>query len=395
MSFFIGLSGLNAASEELEVTSNNIANVNTAGFKSYRDQFSSVYNQYAPGGVTLSSQTQSYSQGTIEQTGSALDMAIEGGGFFVGMKNGQQVYTRRGYFQLNAQGFITDDQGMDLQGHPVDSTGAIENGVVSNLSIDKGNLAAQQSKNVTINANLNASDTAPTVTTFDPTDANSYNSSSSVNVYDSLGKQHTLKEYYVKTGENSWNVHYTMDGKAVNSGKPETLKFDSNGNLTGYTLQSIAFNPGSGANTMTTKIDLSNMTQFASDFSIAKATTDGYASGQFTNVSVDSSGNIYANYSNGQKNLEGQVVVASIPDETELKPVGSTSWIATTSSGKPVIGTPGSGQLGALEGGAIEQSNVDLSSQLVNLITEQRNYQANAKSISAVNKMDTVLMQSM
>ncbi|WP_108650072.1 flagellar hook protein FlgE [Dongshaea marina] len=400
MSFSIGLSGLNAASDELEVTSNNIANVNSAGYKSFRNQYASVYNQYAPGGVQLAAQTQRFTQGSFQETGRSLDMAIQGGGFFVGSMNGHQVYTRRGYFQLDSQGVITNDLGMKLQGHPVDGDGNLQNSVVSDLQIQKGDIAARSSGNVTISANLNAGDEIPKTTPFDASDSDSYNSSTSVNIYDSLGKQHSLKEYFVKgkTSENpsitTWTVHYTMDGRSVtNNGGEDTLKFDSSGKLVDYKPQSLTLDPSGGASSMTTKVDLSGMSQFASDFSINKATQDGYASGQFTKLSVDDKGQIFADYSNGKRELQGQVVMASFSNENGLHPVGNTAWEQTSSSGEAIIGSPGSSQLGALKSGAVEQSNVDLSQELVTLITAQRDYQANAKTIQTASKLNSTLMQ--
>ncbi len=473
MSFNIGLSGLRAASKDLNVTGNNIANAGTVGFKQSRAEFSDVYAASVMGtgknpqgsGVLMSNISQQFNQGNINYTQNALDLAINGNGFFQVSNNGAVSYTRAGYFGSDRDGFLVDNFGYKLQGFPVDGNGNLQNGVIGDLQIQTSNqepksttridtafnLNSTQKSPVTwqttyeseyaawLNNPLNVADVAaPTLVevgqaaahaatqanaTFDPTDPTTYNSSTSLNIYDSQGNAHVMTQYFIKTGANNWDMKMLIDGR--NPADPSVtdpyvmgLEFDSSGALSGIdtggsalfsvgtdlkvTLNSAtAANPNGGwvpaisdggtpatwspngalANPDGIVMDFSKSSQYASAFAVNKVSQDGYTTGELAGLEIDDSGVIFARYTNGQSKVQGQIILANFANVQGLTPVGKTQWVQSFESGEPVVGTPMSGTLGALQAGALEDSNVELSDQLVNLIVAQRNYQANAKTI--------------
>ncbi|MBA1185053.1 flagellar hook protein FlgE [Stutzerimonas nitrititolerans] len=517
MSFNIGLSGLRAASKDLNVTGNNIANAGTVGFKQSRAEFSDVYAASVLGtgknpqgsGVLMSNISQQFNQGNINYTQNALDLAINGNGFFQVSNNGAVSYTRAGYFGTDREGFLVDNFGYKLQGFPVDGNGNLQNGVVGDLQIQTTNQEPKATSTINTAFNLNSTLKSPvtwqttydgivdeayqaayapaysaelttrtaeyytnegidpatataeeqaaaqayaapyaqevgttagnaaaalpaTVTaartaadaTFDPTDPTTYNNSTSLNVYDSQGNAHVMTQYFVKTGANSWDMKVLIDGRnPADPGQqpPQPyvmgLTFNSSGALTGITnpesgpfsvgpdlkvtLNSAsATNPngwvpaisdggtpatwspnGALANPDGIVLDFSKSSQFASAFAVNSVAQDGYTTGELAGLEIDDTGVIFARYTNGQSKVQGQIILANFANVQGLTPVGKTQWVQSFESGEPVVGTPGSGTLGALQAGALEDSNVELSDQLVNLIVAQRNYQANAKTI--------------
>ncbi|WP_312920098.1 flagellar hook protein FlgE [Stutzerimonas nitrititolerans] len=552
MSFNIGLSGLRAASKDLNVTGNNIANAGTVGFKQSRAEFSDVYAASVLGtgknpqgsGVLMSNISQQFNQGNINYTQNALDLAINGNGFFQVSNNGAVSYTRAGYFGTDRQGFLVDNFGYKLQGFPVDGNGNLQNGVVGDLQIQTTNQEPKATSTINTAFNLNStlkspvtwqaafddaalstlrqqpgsmalssddiaeptfdpiawqgslSSAAPTggdfflakligvynepdrkpfedsagvlvdeagyeavvraaissamsaadgavladpaavasvrataqgqaALTFDPADPTTYNSSTSLNIYDSQGNAHVMTQYFVKTGANSWDMQVLIDGRnpADPSGtQPYVLglAFDASGALQSVsgdeaaglfsidaatkkvTLNSASGNPPTGgwvpaisngatpatwshngalANPDGIVLDFSKSSQFASAFAVNSVAQDGYTTGELAGLEIDDTGVIFARYTNGQSKVQGQIILANFANVQGLTPVGKTQWVQSFESGEPVVGTPGSGTLGALQAGALEDSNVELSDQLVNLIVAQRNYQANAKTI--------------
>ena len=409
MSFNIGLSGLRAASKDLNVTGNNIANAGTAGFKQSRAEFADVYaasmlgtgkNQQGSG-VLLSNVSQQFNQGNINYTQNALDLAINGNGFFQVSNNGALSYTRAGYFGTDNQGFIVDNFGNNLQGYTLDNNGELAGGKINNLQIKTTSQEPKPTSSVQQSFNLNSTNDVPLSTPFDATDPKSYNSSTSTNIYDTQGNAHVLTQYFVKTGANNWDMNVLIDGvnpdtMAVNLPKVSQLVFDSAGKLqTGNTVdlanwQPIALtgsNPpvpaanGAVVNPGGLKLDMSNATQFANSFAVNAVSQDGYTTGELAGIEIDDSGKIFARYTNGQSKVQGQVVLADFANVQGLIPVGKTQWVQSLASGEPVRNPGGTGTLGAIQAGALEDSNVELSDQLVNLIVAQRNYQANAKTI--------------
>lgn len=403
MSYEIAASGLNAVNEQLDGISNNIANAGTVGYKSESTQFSAMYADSQAMGVSVSGTAQSISRGgSMVSTGNNLDLAINDDGFFVMCDSAGNIsYTRAGSFTTDKNGYITNSAGDYLQGYPVDDSGTLQTGTVSDIQIQTGNIPAEATTELNFVANFDASDTAidTTKTPFDPTDVNSYNDSYTTTVYDSLGNEHSVSQYFTKTADNTWEVHYTFDGEVQNdaSGDPEvqTLTFDSTGKLQSpTTAPSLTFETD-GAAPITMSFDYSACTQYGSDFSVTTNDADGYASAEQNGVQVDGDGKVYATYSNGERMLQGQVVLATFPDENALEAVSGTAWVQTGASGTPLIGVPGSGACGSLSTGMLEGSNVDLTSELVDLMTAQRNYQANTKVISTSTQLDDALFQAM
>jgi flagellar hook protein FlgE len=251
---------------------------------------------------------------------------------------------------------------------------------------------------MTFTANFDASDETidRSSVQFDANNSDTYTDSYTTTVYDSLGNEHSVSQYFTKTADNTWEVQYTFDGEAQTGVPPTTLTFDPNtGKLTSPTTpQTITFTTDEAAPISMT-VDYSDCTQYGSDFSVTTNSATGYASATQNGVQVDDDGKVYATYSNGERMLQGQVVLATFPDENGLEAVSGTAWVQTGESGTPLIGTPGSGSCGTLSSGMLESSNVDITNELVNLMTAQRNYQANTKVISTSTQLDQALFQAM
>lgn len=396
MSFNIALTGLNAVSEQLNTVSNNIANSNTTGFKSSRTEFGSVYADTQAMGVEVLGNTQSISLGgALLNTSRTLDLAISGGGFFIVKgTNGETQYTRAGVFGTDSANYIVNKAGQKLQGYPTDANDVLLTGSLGDLRIKAATLPAKMTENLEFVANLDANMTPPATAPFDATDVTSYNSTYTTKVYDSLGKEHTLTQYFVTDGANTWTAHYFVDGAAAGN---DTLVFDTNGMLTPAVTANItvpaAVLPGASAQA----IDISYVgtTQFGTNFGVSTNLADGYTSGEQTGIGIDSKGNVFVNYSNGESQLQGQVVLASFINPEGLKNVSGTAWVSTTDSGWALTGAPGVGQLGTINAGTLENSNVDLTEELVTLMQGQRNYQANTKVISTQKDLDQILFSAM
>ncbi|EKQ5529526.1 flagellar hook-basal body complex protein [Escherichia coli] len=373
MSYEIAATGLNAVNEQLDGISNNIANAGTVGYKSMTTQFSAMYAGSQAMGVSVAGTAQSISRGgSLVSTGNALDLAINDDGFFVTCDSAGNIsYTRAGSFETDKNGYIVNASGAYLQGYPVDDTGTLQTGTVTDIQIKTGNIPAQAS-------------------------SSSYTDSYTTTVYDSLGNEHSVCQYFTKTSDNTWEVQYTFDGQQQTGVPATTLTFDPNtGKLTSPTTpQTIEFQTDAAAPIDLT-VDYSTCTQYGSDFSVTTNAANGYASATQNGVQVDDDGKVYATYSNGERMLQGQVVLATFPNENGLEAVSGTAWVQTGESGTPLIGVPGSGTCGTLSSGVLESSNVDITSELVNLMTAQRNYQANTKVIATSTQLDDALFQAM
>lgn len=413
MSFRTALTGLNAATSDLGVISNNIANNNTTGFKTSRAEFADVYAGSKIGaGVKLAAVTQQFKQGSVSATGNALDLAIDGEGFFRLSDSNGVSYTRAGAFGVDNNGYVVNSAGSRLTGYPVDNNGNVATGALGELRLPTGESQPSATTKVDYGANLDATATVPTVA-FDPTDANSYNYSTSLNVYDSLGNTHALSIYFVKTGPNAWQTHASLDGTDpahVTFTGASNLDFDTNGLPTAASLAAqplsididldavaTELNGGvatvSGATTpLTIALNFSETTQFGSPYSTSALSQDGFSSGRLTGVDVGTDGIIFGRYSNGQSTPLGQVALINFRNPQGLSPIGDTSWVETSASGGPVPGAPGSGSLGQIRSAALEGSTVELTEQLVGMITAQRNFQANAQVISTNNEMTQTIL---
>ncbi|WP_440888913.1 flagellar hook protein FlgE [Vibrio sp. WZ-1] len=398
MSFNIALSGLNATNSELNTISNNIANASTFGFKGARTEFSSVYSGMQASGVEVASISQNFDKnGTVTSTGRAMDLAINGNGFFVTKDHsGQTLYTRAGIFAPDKNNYVVANNGAKLQGYSVDSNNQLMSGTVGDIKISNASLGAKATDKMDFVANFDA--TSPAITAaFDSKDPKTFSSSYTTKVHDSLGNSHTVTQYFTKTADNTWQVNIEVDGGSTALTAPttaQTVTFDSDGKLaTPTTPFNIAFK-ASGAQDMSVNVDLTGTTQFGAAFGVSTNSPNGYASGELTGVRVEDNGEVYATYTNGQSLLQGQVVLADFANPQDLNKVSGTAWTQSFGSGSPAVGVPGTGVLGSLTPGALEGSNVDLTNELVSLMTAQRNYQANAKTISTSDKLTQALFNA-
>ncbi|OQP35426.1 flagellar hook protein FlgE [Pantoea latae] len=392
MSFSQGLSGLNAASQALDVVGNNIANSQTVGFKSGSIAFADVFAGSQVGmGVQVAGVNQSFTDGVLGAGTSSLDMGIQGNGFFrLVNEAGRVFYSRNGQFKSDASGNIINNQGMFLTGYQASGTPpAIQPGAaVGPIQIPTGQMSARASDSGTLNGNLDSGTAAVTNTTFDPADNTSYSSVTQADAYDSLGNKHTINIYFAKTADNQWTA-YSRDATAPGDGYQQiALQFNSAGQLTTspakLNVQGAAYNGGEALNF---DFDLAGMTQQASDTAMNSPTTTGYAPGQMNGYTVGDSGQVIASYSNGQKQLLGQVVLSNFTNPGGLASQGNNCWTETPESGQPVTGVSGSGSLGTLYGNKLEASNVDLSKEMVNMIVYQRNYQSNSQTIKTQSEL--------
>ena len=408
MPFRIALSGLNAASTDLEVTGNNIANSATNGFKESRAEFADVYanaiqdtsSNAAGQGARVARVAQQFSQGTIDFTSNNLDLAISGQGFFVlETPDGSQAFTRAGAYSVDRDGYVVNHASDRLQVYEavigVGGVTSFNTGVLQDLQLPTTPSAPSASTTITAAVNLNSSSTVPAAA-FNAANPASYNSSTSTTVYDSLGNAHTTTVYYRKTAANTWDQYLFIDGVNVPPagqavGTPFVLGFDATGALTtidGVATTSAAaepYAPGNGANDITVTVDLPGTTQYGSTFAVNNLSQDGYTSGRLAGVDIDTEGVVFARYTNGQSEALGKVAMAKFDNQQGLRQIGDTNWVESFSSGVPQLGEAGTSSFGQIQSGALEASNVDIAEQLVNLITAQRNFQANAEVISTAD----------
>lgn len=404
MGFNISLSGINAANADLNVTANNIANVNTTGFKESRSEFADLFSATSYGlsknavgsGVRLSNVAQQFSQGNNEQTGRSLDMAISGEGFFTMSMNGARVYSRAGNFQTDQAGYVVNPQGARLQVFAPNADGtSFDAGRLTDLQLLTTDSPPKQTALVNTAFTLPANASQPTIAAFDPTNSNSYNhSTGGITVYDSLGVSHTQTSYFVKTANpNEWQVYNYVDGQAA--GTPTTLTFNNAGALTQPANGQIVmdpFTPTTGAGTLSMTLDVSGSTQYGEKFALRNTQQDGYAAGKLNEITVSEEGVVYARYSNGDDKPLGQVALTTFNNNQGLEAKGNNLWVETFSSGTPRTGAPDSSNLGQIQAGSLEASTVDLTEQLVNMITAQRNFQANSQMVSTMDQITQTII---
>ena len=501
MSFQQGLSGLNSAAKSLDVIGNNIANSSTVGFKGSTTEFADVYARSLNGagatqagiGVSVASIAQQFTQGNIETTANPLDIAINGAGFFRTEIGGAVQYTRNGQFSLDKNGYVVTPQGANVTGYGVAANGQILASTPTPLKISTTDMKPVATTRVDTSINLDSRETSPTNFPFNANDATTYNKQVPVSVYDTLGNEHTMSMYYVKTGSGTWDVYAGADGTEITNvnvakagmddptaqaardawttatkASPQdpaaiatalsnyaaavsaavstaagtagataatvtaiqtaatdtgstvgatpdqvdqavsaavsvpstpigTLKFDSNGALSAALMspQTLPLNvtfpvyPATGAKeTLSIKLGFNGSTQYGADTSEKLTTQDGYTAGHLQRFSAAADGTLLGQYSNGQTKPLGQIVLANFTNSGGLEPIGNNSWVETSASGTPLLGVAGTGSFGVLQSSATESSNVDLTAELVNMITAQRVYQANAQTIKT---QDSVL----
>ena len=405
MSFQQGLSGLNASSKNLEVIGNNVANANTVGAKASRAEFADMYASALNGagtttigiGVNLAAVTQQFTQGNITTTENPLDLAINGNGFFEVTNGVQTMYTRNGQFQANKDGYIVNSAGLQLMGYPANDQGVIQPGAARALQLPTGGVDPNVTTEINVEMNLDArlATTLPaTSPQIDFNNADTYNNATSISVFDAKGQDVAVTYYFQKSGTDTWNVYATANGVTLagTAAAPlpvTSITFPADGSAptaptAPVTITIPATTNANGAATLPitgVALDLTQATQFGSPFGVTDMSQDGYAAGKLASLSIETTGIVMATYSNGQSKPAGQIELATFRNPQGLSPLGGNVWARTFASGDPTVGTPGTGNLGALQASALEESNVDLTGELVDMITAQRVYQANAQTI--------------
>ncbi|MFQ2431507.1 flagellar hook protein FlgE [Aeromonas caviae] len=446
MSFNNALSGINAAQKDLNVTANNIANVNTTGFKESRAEFADVYansifvnaKTQVGNGVATAAVAQQFHQGALQFTNNALDLAIQGNGFFVtsdGLTNLDRTYTRSGAFKLNENSYMVSNSGGYLQGYEINADGtpkAVSINATKPIQIpDK---AGEPVQTTTVEAGFNLPSSTKTLmdvnaSKFDPTDSTTYSSSTSVVVYDSLGEPHTITQYFTKEADpadptqaavpTAWRMYLYEGDKPIDivGGTATTMAtglsqaplsarvtFDASGKMVTPTTPAVIKTEPLGAagagiitngadGTQEIEFKLGTVTQYASPFEVSKLTQDGSTVGRLTKVEIGADGIVSATYSNATTVKVAMVAMAKFANAQGLTQVGDTSWRQSLLSGDALPGTPNSGTFGSIKSSALEQSNVDLTTELVDLITAQRNFQANSRSLEVNSSLQQNILQ--
>ncbi|WP_310460381.1 flagellar hook protein FlgE [Sphaerotilus sp.] len=426
MNFQQGLSGLNATSKSLEVIGNNIANANTYGSKSARAEFADMYansigtTNNVGIGVRVAAVAQQFTQGSLLATNNAMDVAINGEGFFqLKASSGDLLYSRNGQFKVDSAGFIVNGQNQRLQGYSADQQGTIQTGVRTDLQFPPAGLPPHATDGVSIELNFDSRSDATMPTppigqtySIDLNDATTYNNATSVRTYDAKGQPVDVAFYFQKSAKDTWNVYAAVGSTELKDasgvGKPiiEGLKFDSTGlnpqvpdatSATGYKpLQAFELPeiPGGSVNAAIAgvKFNMDKVTQYGATFSVTDVTQTGNAPGQLTSLTIEDNGFINARYTNGLSRKAGQLELANFRNPQGLRSVGGNAWINSPQAGEAVSGVPGSGTLGVLQSGALEESNVDMTGELVSMITAQRLYQANAQTIKTQDSIMQTLV---
>jgi flagellar hook protein FlgE len=410
MSFQQGLSGLNAAAKNLDVIGNNVANSGTVGYKESGARFADMFANAggSSGGVAigigtqLSEVQQQFTQGNISITGNPLDLAINGGGFFRLSHNGLISYARDGQFSLDRNGYVVNATGNRLTGYLAFANGTLNTSTPGDLQISSADIPPRLTSALTASVNLNATSGVLPTAGFIQANASTYHSATSASVFDSLGNQHALSMYFLKTAANTWDVYGALDGTPIGYTLPGTavplgtMEFDgstgalkpSGSSLTTFP-STVSAAVSTGATTpMTFNLDFTGTTQYGSAFGVNALDQDGFAPGRLAGSNVSGDGTILGRYTNGQSKVLGQVVMATFNNPNGLQSGGGNAWSESLDSGQPLVGIPGTGRLGTIQAGAVEDSNVDVTAELVNMITAQRVYQANAQTIKT---QDSVL----
>ena len=404
MSFGIALSGLNAAQTDLNVTANNIANSATTGFKQSRSEFAELFavspvgvsrTQYG-NGAKVAAVAQQFTQGNINTTNNSLDLAISGQGFFILSDAGSTAYSRAGAFQVDNEGYVVNSQQQRLQVYPPAVTGAFNTSTLSDLRLVTSESPPSATTTVETVFNLPSAAELPVTTPFDPADETSYNTARSLTIYDSLGSAHTASMHFVKTATNEWDVHVSVDGNALGA---QHLVYSSTGQLTspanGFApmpAYDAAAGLSTGAAPLNLTFDLGETSQYGDAFSMTSITQDGYTTGRLIGIDVDSTGVVQARFTNGRSTSLGQIAIANFSNPQGLQQLGNTNWAETAASGQALNGQAGNSGFGLIQSGALEASNVDITAQLVNMITAQRNFQANAQMIQTADQVTQTII---
>jgi flagellar hook protein FlgE len=417
MSFQQGLSGLNATAQNLQIIGNNIANANTYGSKTARAEFSDVYAAALNGaatqtigiGTALTSVAQQFTQGNITTTENPMDLAISGAGFFqVTDGKSPAVFTRNGQFKVDRDGYIVNNASMRLMGYRADDLGTIQPGQAVELQLPTGGVSPSATTEMLLEMNLDSRRdvTLPaSAPQIDFNDAETYNNATALTVYDAKGQEVALTYFFQKSATDTWNVYATANGVTVGGTAAAplpvtTIQFPADGSAPVSPSGPVAFDVPAGVNSQGAEtmaiagvtLDVSSTTQFGSPFGVTDLRQDGFSAGLLTAISVESNGVVMARYSNGRSRPAGQIEIATFRNPQGLQPSGDNAWARSYASGDPVAGVPGDGALGSLQAGALEESNVDLTGELVHMITAQRAYQANAQTIKTQDQVLQTLL---
>lgn len=415
-SFNVSVSGLEAASTDMDTISNNLANAATTGFKRSRAEFADLIPVGSGGntqvglGVRTAQIRQLFTQGNLQTTENTLDLAVDGAGFFMLSDEGSISYTRNGAFGVDKNSFLVDWQGQRVQGFQPNEDGLIIN-ELGDLQISQANLAPRSTERVRLEFNLDVEtpNIDPAAATFDRQDPSSFSWSTSMSTFDSLGFSHLTSFYFAKRttdpAGNMWDGYVFLDDQQLTpNDQPVRFTFDNNGQVQdivwagdaepgdGNLITVADVDPQTGAAPMTFTMDFRHATQYSENFSVLSLEQDGFAAGELTDLTVGSDGILTGRYSNGQARVQGQIAMADFPNLNGLQQVGDTSWAETTASGQPLIGTAGSGGLGLLATSTLEASNVDTTAELVAMIEAQRNFEANAEAISTADQMTQAIL---
>lgn len=426
----ISLSGLFAAQKDLSTTSNNIANANTVGFKESRAEFSDVYSSSifsnpkttVGGGVQTAMISQQFHEGSTRYTNNPLDLRVNGKGFFAvsnGMDYKDVSLTRAGEFKLNKDNYIVNSAGQYLRVLPVDAKGQASSvSLQASQPVQVPTEAGQPSAStkLDVGVNLPANQAAVTKTPFDFDDPDTYSKSTSTSIYDSLGNSYSMTTYFAKTADNTWEAYTTVtdkdgnekaldiDGGEASGGtgqKGVKLEFNSDGSLKTQTpanpktvsMAAAGINLNGADTAQTLEINFDKPTQYASDFNVKKINENGVVVGRLTKVDISPDGLLVANYSNGKSEYLGKVMLVTVPNEQGLTQIGGTQWRATPDSGAMLIGEPGKGSNGKIMSGALEESNTNMTIELVDLISAQRNFQANSRALEIDQGLQQTILQ--
>jgi flagellar hook protein FlgE len=414
MSFYTSLSGLQAAQTDMSTISHNLANVSTNGFKKSRSEFTDIMASnfttdprgMTGSGVALAQNKQLFGEGSLVTTGSSLDLAVSGEGFFAvktpAAGGATIAYTRNGSFGVDPNRYITDAQGSRLQAYAVETDGTVPgSGTLIDVRVPETSGVAKATTGVALKAGLNAGATG-TDAEFSRTNPATYTSSTSTTVYDAKGNAQTLTNYFVRkpaekdaggveSTASEWTVYSYVGDVPANEGNGTPISFDADGNLVSASSQKLTFPAVAGGEPRTITLDLSGSTATKQPFSIASRAQDGQALGEFSGITIDGGGIVTASYSNGDAVKLGKVALANFVNPTGLRQNGGNYWSSTGLSGTATMGSANENGFGKLLSGTVEGSNVDITEELVELISAQRNFQANAKALDTASQISQTI----